>query len=438
MGVSARALVFTLPALLIVGLLLEARIEPRWLPAAFSIAAVIATATIYALRLPEVVLPAQIFLGIAVFLWGADGSRMAAGPWWHPLPPVIASLGLGHWWQRQRSVRIEAQHRHLLLVACAVGFTVVAYLWMQARFHGEAWLVATAAAALLTLGYGLATRAWAVALTGQVFVLVSVAAFGTHLEQDETRWAAPLAPVCALFVTALCAKRLGNRQLLDAPGPVSLAPIGLLYRIAGSILLAAWAFDYIPAAWRVAFFAAIGGAFILAAGWTADRERLWTGLAFGLGALAIFWGEMGQPARWAALAGILLLPASLRVARGLARDGEGFFPPHVRNGVTGAAVATVWLWVTRWTLQQHGSSGLTPAWAVLALMVFAAGLGLRERVYRVGGFVILAAAIGRVFLVDVWRLETVFRIISFLVLGAVLLVLGFVYNRFADVIRRWL
>ena len=31
-----------------------------------------------------------------------------------------------------------------------------------------------------------------------------------------------------------------------------------------------------------------------------------------------------------------------------------------------------------------------------------------------------------------------FRIVSFLILGAVLLLLGFVYNRFAETIRRWL
>jgi uncharacterized membrane protein len=40
--------------------------------------------------------------------------------------------------------------------------------------------------------------------------------------------------------------------------------------------------------------------------------------------------------------------------------------------------------------------------------------------------------------VDVWRLETLHRILSFLVLGIVLLVLGFVYNKYADRIRRLL
>jgi uncharacterized membrane protein len=63
---------------------------------------------------------------------------------------------------------------------------------------------------------------------------------------------------------------------------------------------------------------------------------------------------------------------------------------------------------------------------------------LRERIYRLGGFAILALAIGHVFLIDVWKLETIYRVLSFLVLGAVLLVLSYVYNRFAEQIRRWL
>jgi hypothetical protein len=34
---------------------------------------------------------------------------------------------------------------------------------------------------------------------------------------------------------------------------------------------------------------------------------------------------------------------------------------------------------------------------------------LGKRVYRIGGFVILAVAIGRIFIIDVWRLETLTR-----------------------------
>ena len=81
---------------------------------------------------------------------------------------------------------------------------------------------------------------------------------------------------------------------------------------------------------------------------------------------------------------------------------------------------------------------LTVAWSLFAFAVFFAGLVLRERTYRIAGLITLGISIGHVFLVDVWRLDTKYRIISFLVLGVVLLILGFCYNRFRDTIRRWM
>jgi uncharacterized membrane protein len=52
--------------------------------------------------------------------------------------------------------------------------------------------------------------------------------------------------------------------------------------------------------------------------------------------------------------------------------------------------------------------------------------------------IFVTLAIARVFLVDVWQFDTLLRIVSFLVLGAVLLVLGFFYNRWTEKLRRWL
>jgi len=40
--------------------------------------------------------------------------------------------------------------------------------------------------------------------------------------------------------------------------------------------------------------------------------------------------------------------------------------------------------------------------------------------------------------VDVWQLETIYRILSFLVLGVILVAIGFLYNRFADALRKWM
>jgi len=95
-------------------------------------------------------------------------------------------------------------------------------------------------------------------------------------------------------------------------------------------------------------------------------------------------------------------------------------------------------WVTATVRFHHDPLPLTAAWALLALAVFFAGFLLRSRIFRLGGLGILALALCRIGLLDVWKLDLPFRILSFLVLGSVLLLLGYLYNRYADRIRKWL
>jgi uncharacterized membrane protein len=102
------------------------------------------------------------------------------------------------------------------------------------------------------------------------------------------------------------------------------------------------------------------------------------------------------------------------------------------------AAVSLWLWVTRWCYAHGHSRSLTVAWSAAALFVLAAGLALRERVWRLAGFLILALALGRIFVVDILALDTFYRILSCLTLGPVLLVIGYFYSRYADRIRRWL
>jgi uncharacterized membrane protein len=89
-------------------------------------------------------------------------------------------------------------------------------------------------------------------------------------------------------------------------------------------------------------------------------------------------------------------------------------------------------------LLELGPRNLTVTWSLLALAVFVLGFALQARLYRLAGMIFVTLAIARVFLVDVWQFDTLLRIVSFLVLGAVLLVLGFFYNRWTEKLRRWL
>ena len=77
-------------------------------------------------------------------------------------------------------------------------------------------------------------------------------------------------------------------------------------------------------------------------------------------------------------------------------------------------------------------------WAPLGTLALVIGFLLRNRVYRLSGLAGLALAIARVFLNDIWGLDPIFRILSFIVLGIVLLLLGFIYNKLGDKLKDWL
>ena len=88
----------------------------------------------------------------------------------------------------------------------------------------------------------------------------------------------------------------------------------------------------------------------------------------------------------------------------------------------------------------QGSGGfyLTLGWTMLAFGSFVIGWFARERVYRMSGLALLGLALVKIAVLDVWRLDLLARIISFMVLGVVLLVMGFVYTKFQNKIRQWL
>ncbi len=427
---SERAFAFATLGLAVVTALLWQKVDDVWQPLAFALAAVVSLAALR-VRLRELALPAQafLFLGVAVFIVRSEATLPA--PWWSPLPLLILALGLMHWWQRQQTVKLDASLRSLVELAFASAAVATGLWWMKAFFHGDTWLWATSAAALGTLLYGWLARTWPLAVTGQIFSAVASGSFAVALIDRHPAWAAALAPVLNLALTSLLLSRLPS----SGEG-WSRPRIAQVYRIAAMVLLSGWAFEYVDASGRVAFFAGLGALQMFFGAWSRNRERTITGAVYATAGLALFWTRFGGAAGGLDLIAILAVPASLRLGRWL--TGEEALPSEVRNGLVGAAMASVWLWVTRWVNLHGGTEQLTAAWAVLALIIFAAGLSLRERIYRVGGFAVLGLAIGRLFFVDVWRFDTLPRIISFLALGAVLLVLSFVYNRFAEAMRRWL
>jgi len=77
---------------------------------------------------------------------------------------------------------------------------------------------------------------------------------------------------------------------------------------------------------------------------------------------------------------------------------------------------------------------LSVLWALYASLLTAVGIFRRIRGARVLGILLLGATVLKVFLVDLSALQTFYRIISFIVLGLLLLAVSYGYNRFKHII----
>jgi hypothetical protein len=85
---------------------------------------------------------------------------------------------------------------------------------------------------------------------------------------------------------------------------------------------------------------------------------------------------------------------------------------------------------------RHGM--VTLAWGVEGVAVFVLALWLGERSFRLSGLGLLLLCVGKILLVDVWGLDPRDRYLTFIVLGAALLVVSFLYTRNREALRQYL
>ena len=78
---------------------------------------------------------------------------------------------------------------------------------------------------------------------------------------------------------------------------------------------------------------------------------------------------------------------------------------------------------------QRGHTVVSAFWGLLALVSLYVGLKRKRSLLRVGGFILFAISLGKIFLYDLPSLSSVQRALSFLAVGAVLLLGGFFYQR---------
>jgi hypothetical protein len=85
---------------------------------------------------------------------------------------------------------------------------------------------------------------------------------------------------------------------------------------------------------------------------------------------------------------------------------------------------------------RHGM--VTLAWGLEGVAVFILALWLGERSFRLTGLGILLLCVGKILVIDVWGLDPRDRYLTFIVLGAALLLVSFLYTRNREKLRQFL
>jgi Predicted membrane protein (DUF2339) len=81
---------------------------------------------------------------------------------------------------------------------------------------------------------------------------------------------------------------------------------------------------------------------------------------------------------------------------------------------------------------------VTVAWGIEGVLIVLLALAVGERSYRLTGLVLLLACVAKVLVRDAWGLAPRDRYITFIILGAALLLVSFLYTKYSETIRQFL
>jgi hypothetical protein len=157
-----------------------------------------------------------------------------------------------------------------------------------------------------------------------------------------------------------------------------------------------------------------------------SRDLRWQ--AAGLAVIASLWSMIHGDPLWQDAVAAGFLAVALLLQR---REGEGI---EFRKGYSIALA----LMVAATVLDRASGGMMTLSLSLEGIVLLAAGFVARERMLRLSGLTLLLLCIGKAFVYDLRNLETMFRILSFIGLGAVLLLVSWIYTRFREELRKYL
>lgn len=341
----------------------------------------------------------------------------------------IVSFGLAAWWYRQPQFApvlrpAEAPAFHLYFTAAAALVWILTSLEVEARWVAVA--LALEAAGSVLLGFRLKDRfirvlgAAGLGLVG-LQLLSSVGTWDT--------WAVAII-VGLLYGVSWC-----YRSALGQGAGVGSRP-QQAYAVAASVLLTMLLHAKIHSAWLSVAWAAEGLALVYAGFVLRDRVLRMSGvgvcallaLMLASDVFGILVGSQGT-LQWTRSTTPWVIGILYAVGWMYRRKADMVGPTERYladlYSLAASSMLTVLLWI------EVPSKWLSVSWAVEGLALVAAGFTLREKTLRVSGLGVFGLLVLKILFHDLAGAETIYRILSFIAAGALLLVASLVYAKYA-------
>jgi hypothetical protein len=117
-------------------------------------------------------------------------------------------------------------------------------------------------------------------------------------------------------------------------------------------------------------------------------------------------------------------------------SGERIVLPVLVAAANGLSLFALSSEILTYVPSEYGRSmGLTLLWAAYGLALVGVGVAGRWPWVRLGGLALVSVAILKLFIIDTLTLERGYRVAAYMIVGVLLLAGGFVYHRYADVIK---
>ncbi|MEP4809114.1 MAG: DUF2339 domain-containing protein, partial [Luteolibacter sp.] len=383
-------------------------------------------------RQPEIAAASLWFLGLAVFL---GFGKIAIWPL-----ALASAVSLAGVWLWHRQEKVGDDPRDLAanpgLPAYAFSFAVPFFLWLiSADMSGNSVLGFNQLAAFLLVPVAIVLRCPRLVQTAALYSLIALAylLFPPREGAAITFVSSFLAVVAAVVLHSPWGKRLGDAKLHDASS---------IFRISAFVSYCVAWHAFAPGAWTD--FLAITSIALTAVSVVMKRKMFVECL--GLIAIALIglafetlttpWVRIEEAGTWrgiSVIAALLALTLTYRQRPALIDD-----PVKRKSAIAVLAGITCFVtavWATQMLVWRFGWKPSAVLWTVLGFAFVSAGLWQRLHILRVGGFILLVISFGKLFAVDVWDFTTFMRVVSFIVLGTALILLGLFYNKFAEAIK---